>query len=231
MRHIRLLIFDLDYLVFDCALLKVRALRQSLASLADDLPQSLSLPDAADVEEAYRNHGFRWIQYLEDELGEKKYSLLQRTYPLNENRLLESGLGGLYPGIESFIAGCCEAGISAALGADAGRDYLMTVSDRHRLDTLFDIALSTEEFGLGGAAEMLDAIMRQAEVNPSETLVLGTRPAFFQAAEDLDAQFIGCAWGMHRHETLSEARFAAATPAQLELAVQEADSQAYRNWA
>ena len=88
MRHIRLLIFDLDYLVFDCALLKLRALRQGLASLADDLPQSLPLPDAADIEEAYRNHGFQWIRYLEDELGEQKCELLRKRFSLNANRLL-----------------------------------------------------------------------------------------------------------------------------------------------
>jgi len=231
MRHIRLLIFDLDYLVFDCALLKLRALRQGLASLADDLPQSLPLPDAADIEEAYRNHGFQWIRYLEDELGEQKCELLRKRFSLNAHRLLGSGMGRVFPGIESFIASCREAGVSAALGADASRDYLMAVSDRHQLDALFQISLSTEEFGLGGAAEMLDDIMHRVEVNPSETLVLGTRPAFFQAAQDLDAQSIACGWGIQRHETLSEAQFTAATLPQLESAVEEADSQACRNWA
>ena len=47
------------------------------------------------------------------------------------------------------------------------RSYLMAVSDRHRLDSLFDLSLCTEEFGVGSADEMFAEIMHYHEVNPS----------------------------------------------------------------
>ena len=53
LNHLKLLVWDLDYLVFDCSALKVRALRQSLIALADLIPHSVRLPDAYVWAKAY----------------------------------------------------------------------------------------------------------------------------------------------------------------------------------
>jgi phosphoglycolate phosphatase-like HAD superfamily hydrolase len=227
-RHIRLLLFDLDYLIFDCSGLKVRALRQSLISFADAIPQNIRLPDAMDAEEGYRDHGFRWTQFLEIGLGEERLSELQLAYRIHEDRFLEAGVGEIYPGIYELLERCRESGLELALGAEATRDYLLEVSDRHRLDHMFGIALCTEEFGVGGTDEMIEEIMRHHEVNPSETVVLGTRPAFFQSAHNLDLVTVGCGWGLHQHDRLAEADFKALTMASLQTALQEADRLAAR---
>lgn len=231
MRHIRLLVFDLDYLVFDCTLLKVRALRQSLISFAETIPQSVRLPDETDAEEGFQTHGFRWTQFLEIGLDEEQRQHLQHAYGIHESRLIESGVGHLYQGICELIATCRSNKIAVALGAEATRDYLMAVSDRHRLDSIFEVILCTEEFGVGGMGEMLEEIMLAAEVNPSETLVLGTRPYSFHAAHNLDVLSIGCGWGIRRHDGLGEADLQSLTLAQLYPAVRKADylaSQYYR---
>ena len=99
----------------------------------------------------------------------------------------------------------------------------MTVSERHQLEDLFEISLCTEEFGVGSADEMLDEIMHHAEVNPSETLVLGTRTPFFEAAHDLDVLTVGCGWGIQTHSGLEEADFQALTLAQLYPVIRKAD--------
>ena len=44
-RQIQLLIFDLDYLIFDCAALRAKALRNSLVSFADEIPHDMRIPD------------------------------------------------------------------------------------------------------------------------------------------------------------------------------------------
>ncbi len=225
-RHIRLLILDLDYLVFDCALLKLQALRQGLIALADAIPQSVRLPDIVDAEEGFRDHGFRWIRHLEIGLNEEGLEHLRQAYGIHESRLLESGIGKIFHGIEEFIMNCRQLNLAVALGAEASRDYLLAVVDRHQLDNLFQIALCTEEFGVGNADEMVEEIMRQAEVNPSETLVLGTRPHFFQAAHNLDVLTIGCGWGLRRHNGLAEADLQSLTLAQLYPALQKADNLA-----
>jgi len=227
-RHIRLLLFDLDYLIFDCSALKIRALRQSLISFAEAIPQDIRLPDAMDAEEGYRDYGFRWTQFLEIGLGEERLSELQHAYRIHEDRLLEAGVGEIYPGIYELLEKCRESGLALALGAEASRDYLLEVSDRHRLDRMFRIALCTEEFGVGSTDEMLEEIMHHHEVNPSETVVLGTRPAFFQSAHNLDLVTVGCGWGLHRHDRLIEADFKALTIASLQTALQEADRLAAR---
>ena len=223
LQHIRLLIFDLDYLVFDCALLKEQALRQSLISLADSIPQSVRLPDAADVEEGFRNHGFRWPRFLEIGLDEETLGHLQQAYRIHEDRLIESKVGRVYPGLEGFIANCRLEMTGAALGAESSRDYLVAVNDRHQLDNLFQFSLCTEEFGVGDAAEMFEEIMHQAEVNPSETLVLGTRPHFFQAAHNQDLLTIGCGWGIRRQDGLAEADLIAPTLSELLPTIKKAD--------
>lgn len=224
LRRIRLLIFDLDYAVFDCTQLKVQALRQSMISLADSIPQSVSLPGPADAEEGFREHGRQWIRHLEIGLDEEQLDDLQHTYAIQENRLLESGNGRIYPGIREFIAQCRNMNLATVLGADADRNYLVTVADRFELDGMFQISLCTEEFGRGGADEMLEEIMRQAEVNPSETLALGTRPSYFQAARSLDVLSIGCGWGIHKHAALAEADLQAISLSQLSDAIEKADS-------
>jgi len=226
LRHIQLIILDLDYLVFDCALLKVQSVRESMISLADVIPQNVRLPGFAEAEDGFRDHGFRWVQHLEIGLDEQALDHLQRAYTLHENRLIESGHAGLFPGMEQFIANCRRANMTVALGADASRDYLMAVSDRHQLDHLFQFTLSTDEFGMGDADEMMLEMMRQAEVNPSETLVLGTRPHTFQAAHGLDLLTIGCGWGLRRHEGLAEADLRAPALSDLFPAIEQADNLA-----
>ena len=223
LRHIRLLVLDLDYLVFDCAALKLQALRQSLISLADTIPQNVRLPDALDAEEGFRDHGFRWMRHLEIGLDEEKTEYLQQAYSLNESLLVEKGIGSIFPGVREFVAGCRQSEVAVALGADASREYMVSVVERHRLDNLFEITLCTEEFGAGSAEEMLDEIMHYSEVNPSETLVLGTRPQYFQAAHNLDIMAIGCGWGIRQHNGLGEADLQALTLSQLYPAVQKAD--------
>ncbi len=227
LRQIRLLILDLDYLVFDCALLKVQALRQSLISLSDAIPQSVRLPDSTDAEEGFRKHGFHWIRNLEIGLNEDALDHLQQAYGIHENRLVESGIGRVHQGIEEFIVNCRQLNVAVALGAEASRSYLLAVTDRHQLDSLFQITLCTEEFGAGEAAEMLEEIMHQAEVNPSETLMLGTRPHSFRAARSLDVLTVGCGWGIRGHDGLSEADLQSLTPAQLNPTLQKADALAF----
>lgn len=223
LRHIRLLVFDLDYLIFDCSLLKVRALRQTLISFADAIPQSICLPDAVDVEGGFRRRGFRWTQFLEIGLDEEQLGQLQHGFGIHEDRLIEAGVGQLYPGVADFLARCKQEGMALALGAEARRDYLLAVSDRHQLEGLFEISLCTEEYGAGGADEMLEEIMQHVEVNPSETLALGTRPPFFQAARNLDILTIGCGWGIRQLDGLQDADLQAPTLAQLYPAIHQAD--------
>jgi len=142
-RHIRLLISDLDYLLFECASLKVQALRQSLMSLAGTLPLDVALPDAKDAEDGFRAYGFQWIRYLENEWGEEIQERIRQAYSIHENRLVEAGMGRLHQGVKAFVDGCRESGLAVALGADASRDYLVAVSDRFQLDALFQVALCT----------------------------------------------------------------------------------------
>jgi phosphoglycolate phosphatase-like HAD superfamily hydrolase len=223
LQHIRLLIFDLDYLVFDCALLKVQALRQSLISLADSIPQSVRLPDADDIEEGFRNHGFRWIQFLEIGLNEETLEHLQQAYSIHESRLIEKCFGLVFPGLQEVIANCRLSKTATALGAESSRDYLVAINDRFQLDNLFQFSLCTEEFGVGEADEMIEEIMHQAEVNPSETLALGTRPHFFQAAHNQDLLTIGCGWGIRQQDGLAEADLIAPTLSELLPAIKKAD--------
>lgn len=223
LRHIRLLVFDLDYAVFDCSVLKIRALRQSLISFGDGIPQAVRLPDEIDAEEGYREHGFRWTQFLEIGLDEEKLAQLQHAYKIHEGRLLEASVGSLFPGVLEVLAACRRRELELALGAESSRDYLLAVCDRHRLYDSFDTVLCTEEFGVGSADEMLAEIMHHHDVTPSETLVLGTRPAFFHAAHNVDVISIGCGWGVHRHGALADADIEAPTLANLSAAIRKAD--------
>lgn len=221
--HIRLLVLDLDYLVFDCAILKGQALRQSLIEFADAIPQSARLPDVMDAEEGFCDHGRHWIQFLEIGLNEEQRAELRKVYDFNERQLIQAGVGCLYPSLERELGVFLSENISLALGADASRDYLMAVGDRHDLYRFFDIVMCTEEFGAGGAVEMLDGIMLQAGVNPSEMLVLGTRNTLLEAARSLGMKTIGCGWGLHRHKGLVEADLQVLTPADLFPAIVKAN--------
>jgi phosphoglycolate phosphatase-like HAD superfamily hydrolase len=223
LRQIRLLVFDLDYLLFDCSAVKARALQQSLIAFADNIPQDIRLPDAVDIEEAFREHGHRWIRFLDLGLGNELLSDLERGYQVQEDRLLDAGVGEIYAGLSGLLSTFRTGGIATALGAEASRDYLLAVSDRHDLDHYFDIALCTEEFGQGGSAEMLADILSHIEVNPSEVLVLGTRPSLFEASHDLDLLTISCGWGVHQPEALVAADFHAPTVADLLSIIRRAD--------
>jgi phosphoglycolate phosphatase-like HAD superfamily hydrolase len=226
LRHIKLLVFDLDYLIFDCSQLKVRALRQSLISFAETIPQSARLPDSMDAEEGFRLHGFRWTQFLEIGLAEERLAELQQAYRIHEDRLIEAGVGQMYTGMAEFLIDCRRNDVALALGAEASRDYLLSVSDRHEMYSWFATALCTEEYGVGSAREMFEDIMIHAEVNPSETLVLGTRPAFFEAAHNLDLLTVGCGWGLHQQDGLREADLQALTLGRLAPVIREADALA-----
>ncbi len=230
LKHIRLLIFDLDYLVFDCVALKVQALRKSLISFADSIPHDVSLPDAMDAEEEFRNHGRHWTRELQLGLDDASMDEIQSAYRVHEERLVSAGAGRIYPGLEELLMKCRREGVSAAIGAEASRDYLMAVSDRHNLDLFFEMAYCTEEFGQGSADEMIDEIMSRAEVNRSETLVLGTRPDFFESAHNLDILALGCGWGLQRHEALSSADLQTLTVSQAYSAILRADSLAAQNF-
>jgi len=226
LQHIRLLVLDLDYVVFDCASVKAHALKQCIAALDDSVSFGIDLPKGVNVEDAFRNHGFRWIQSLEIGLDEEGQKQLQKAYAMIEARIIDSGAGRVHSGIEEFVVQCRQSNLAVSLGADARRDYMLAVIDRHELDRVFQFALCTEEFGAGDAAEMLEEIMRQAEVNPSETLALGTRPNFFRAAKSLDVRTIGCGWGIRNREVLTTADFLSPTLEELFPAIQKADALA-----
>ena len=211
LRQIRLLVFDLDYIIFDCSLLKLQALRQSLISLSDGIPPHVRLPDAIDIESAFREHGRLWIRSLDLEMGEESLADLERVYDVHEHRLIEAGVGRIYGGISEVLLACRSQGIASALGAEASREYLMAVSDHHDLDRYFEISLCTEEYGRGGAGEMLSDALDRAEVNPSETLVFGARPALFDAGRALDLFTVGCGWGLQQKDALDTADFQSPT--------------------
>jgi phosphoglycolate phosphatase-like HAD superfamily hydrolase len=223
LNHLKLLVWDLDYLVFDCSALKVSALRQSLISFAESIPQSVRLPDAIDAEGGYLDYGFRWPQFLEIGLDEERLGQFQRAFHIHQDRHVQAGVGRVYPGVHDFLMDCRKGDIRLALGAEASRDYLLAVTDQHSLDNLFDIALCTEEFGVGSADEMFEEIMNHTEVYPSETLVLGTRPAFFQAAHNLDLLTVGCGWGLHQQYRLAEADLQAPALSHLHAVIEQAD--------
>ena len=226
MQHIRLLILDLDYVVFDCASVKAHALKQCMAALDDSVLSGVQRPGGVNVEEEFLHHGFQWMQFLEIGLDEEEQDQLQQAYAILEARILESGAGRIHPGIEEFVVRCRQSNLAVSLGADARRDYMLAVIDRHELDRVFQFALCTEEFGAGSAVEMLEEIMRQAEVNPSETLALGTRPNFFRAAKSLDVRTIGCGWGIRNREVLASADFQSLTVEELLPVIQKFDALA-----
>jgi phosphoglycolate phosphatase-like HAD superfamily hydrolase len=229
LNQIRLVVFDLDYLIFDCAEVKMRALREGLVSLDEDIPHSARLPDVVDVEEGFRGHGRRWVSQLDIGLDEAALDQLQRDYRRREECLVAEGVGKLFPGLIEFLSGCRVHGLLPAIGAEASRDYLMAVSDRHGLDHLFEMVYCTEEYARGGADEMIVEIMSRAEVNPSETLALGTRPDFFRAARNLDVLSIGCGWGLHQLKALADADLQAPALTDLLPAIEKADEMAARS--
>jgi len=226
LHHIQLIILDLDYVVFDCSTIKLQALRQSLISLADIIPQDIRLPDEVDAEEAFRDHGVHWIQRLELGLDQDNLDNLRQTYELNERRLVEAGAGSVFQGLKNFVGECRNREIAVALGAEATRDYLVTVSDQHQLEGLFEISLCTEEFGAGSSEEMLEEVLHYAAANRSEALVLGARPRLFEAAHNLDMLAIGCGWGIRQHQVLSNADLQALTLSQLNPVLLKADQLA-----
>lgn len=226
MSHIRLVIFDLDYLIFDCVALKVQALRESLITFADAIPHDVRLPDAEDVEEQFRIHGRYWAQELQLGLDDASMAQLRSDYRLCEERLASAGKGRIYPGVKDLLSRCRQSGVAAAIGAEATRDYLLAVSDGHDLDNFFEMVYCTEEFGTGSTGEMIDEIMNRAEVNRSETLALGTRSEFFESAQNLDILTIGCGWGMRTHDALNAAHLQALTVDQVYPAIAKADSLA-----
>lgn len=229
LNQIRLLVFDLDYLVFDCAEVKMRALREGLVSLDEDIPHSARLPDVVDVEEGFRVHGRRWVSQLDIGLDETALNQLQRNYRMHEERLVAEGVGRLFPGLVEFLSYCRAQGLLPAMGAESSRDYLMAVSDRYGLDDSFEMVYCTEEYGMGGADEMIDEIMSRAEFNPSETLALGTRPDFFRAVRSLGVLSIGCGWGLHQLESLAGADLQASVLTNLLPAIEKADEMAARS--
>jgi phosphoglycolate phosphatase-like HAD superfamily hydrolase len=228
LRHIRLLILDLDYLLFDSRALKLKALRQSLVAFADTIPQSACLPDETDLEEAYLQHGLRWLEFLDLGLEEDALTSLQEAYRVYEARLLQAETGGVYPGIPQLLNTFRQSGLTLALGADSPRDYLLEVSDRHGLSDLFAVALCAEEFGKGSVDEMLQEALILGEVNRSEAVALGTRSEYFQAARDLDIASIGCGWGIRHQESLRDAAQRAGTPAELPGILNLLDERAVR---
>ena len=228
LRHIRLLVLDLDYLVFDGRALKLKALRQSLVAFADTIPQIARLPDEVDLEEAYLQHGRRWLEYLDLGLQDDLLGSVKDAYRVYEDRLIQAGNGNVFAGIPELLDFARRNGIGLALGADSGRDYLLDVSDNLDLSDTFAVSLCTEEFGKGNIEEMLQEALILAEVNRSEAVVLGIRSEYFQAARDLDMVSIGCGWGIRRQEALREADQRAATPEEIPRILRILDEHAAR---
>lgn len=75
---------------------------------------------------------------------------------------------------------------------------------------------------------MIEEIMSRAEVNPRETLALGTRPGFFLAARRMDVLSIGCGWGLRQLDALADADLQAPALTDLFSAIEKADEMAAR---
>jgi adenosylhomocysteine nucleosidase len=164
-------------------------------------------------------------------LQDRDLAALEEAYRGQERLLLDTGEGALFPGVERVLAAYRRDGLLLALGAEATRDYLMQVSDQHNMDGTFAFALCTDEFGGGGADEMIDEIMCLAQVHASETLALGTRPAFFRAARGQDVVTLGCGWGLIRHEALAQADLQCLTPDEMNGTILSVDRRLARERA
>jgi hypothetical protein len=70
---------------------------------------------------------------------------------------------------------------------------------------------------------MLDDILVHVEVNPSEALVLGTRPSLFEISHSLDLLTISCGWGVHQSEAMEAGDFQASAVADLLAVIRRAD--------
>ena len=223
-RQIKLLVLDLDYVVLDCAALKVRALRDSLMPFAEYLPHDVRLPDSLDIEQLFLEQGSHWIRSLDIGLPDDQLLSLESSFRPHEVRLLEADTGRTFPGVANLLMGCRNEGLKLALGAEGSRDYLMAFCDRNEMDLTFDIAVCTEEFGVGGTEEMISEIMDHSEVTASETILLATLPRYFEAGRDLGTLTIGCGWGIHEHAALSHADFQSLTLQHALPIIRQADS-------
>jgi phosphoglycolate phosphatase-like HAD superfamily hydrolase len=224
LEKIRLLILDLDYLVIDCAALRSKTLRKCLLRFADQIPTDARLPDSIDIEDSYLEGGFEWLSALQLGLNEESALDLNSDYAEQEARLLEAGGCILFPGVKDLMAGCIEAGVAIALGADAGRSHLMSVIDSLSLDRYFKTSLCTEEFGSGSVDEMLEELLSHSEVNPSEAIMLATRNAYFDAARSLSLPSIGCGWGLQQKRDFSAANYQSPSLAHLLPLIRQADA-------
>ncbi len=185
--------------------MRLQALRQSLLSFADVIPHNVRIPDAADIEDGYRARGRAWTGELQVGLRADQLGELGRQLEINEQRLVAAGMGSPYPGMEALLSRLQREGLTLHLGADASREHLLSVSDKHRLDRHFEAMFCAGEFGTGQLWDMFEESMHRAGVHSSETVALGTRPEYFRAAHSLDVMTIGCGWGIRQQGGLAEA--------------------------
>jgi phosphoglycolate phosphatase-like HAD superfamily hydrolase len=222
-RHVRLLVLDLEHVVFDAIPLKLGAVRRAILPVADDIPHSVCLPDGADLEEAYASRGWRWFEAVQLGLPKERLLALEPIVRA-EARFLASGEAGrIYPGVMETLGVCRQAGLLLALGADCDRDFMLAVSDRHGFDGVFNFMACAEDYGIGGFSELLEDVAERLEVHASECVYLGTRGVCIEEALALGVATLGCRWGLHCSAVIDCANGQAERPDQLPGLLQEID--------
>jgi len=196
LRHIRLIITDLDQALFDSHELRTRAFRQALATASDLVSDSPRVPDAVDLEDAYLIYGHSWPECVDVGLGEPVAAEVGRLCQDQMVRFVEAGRGRLQPGVLEYLLSCRESGTLLAIGAEAERAYLLAVCDRFCLSDVFECVLCTGEYGASGADEMFEDILARCEALAGETVYVGARPDTLDAARFLGIRSIVSGWGV-----------------------------------
>lgn len=212
MRNVQLLIFDLEGTLLRPDDIVPEAIYGAIEETNEKFQSAVEYPEEETIWSWVGQPDFSVIKAIDPDLKKEPAEYMRLVMNKLMQELIEEGAGALYEGALDALKVLKVMGYRIAIICNYGRDYLITVLDYFNLYDYVDFSVCMEDVGHTDARDMIEDVLNNQQILPSETVFIGDRRSDIMIARELDIGGVGCEWGLGSAQELEDADRTVASP-------------------
>lgn len=191
--ELKLVLFDFDGTLCDSASTIIHLMQRAAEEVGVNLPDEKTIRGNIGYGVAHVALDYAGgDEALAEQLALRYRKLSQETYYQPE-----PPLDPLFDGAVTCLNLLSEQGYLLGIATNKSRAPLLSLLQRHQIDTLFDVVMSVDDAPAKPSGEMAREALRRTGADASHTVLVGDTIIDAGCAEDARIAFLGVEWGYH----------------------------------
>lgn len=189
-----LILFDLDGTLYSSRNILPTAYAEGIERFNQEHNRSVAVPSDDEIFDQVGNPVNEIYENLFPTVSDEERPRLQKSIFSALLRRIRQGEGGVFDGVHSVLK---KLGRQRPLGivTNAQTEYMNSVLRTHNLEDSFEKVLCNNDAPNRKKSELVDQQLRNFEVDPRKTLLVGDRASDRKAADAHGVHFVGCTFG------------------------------------